>query len=685
MNILMVGEHPYAFTGNSHMMSAMLKQIDHSKHSVIVYANSRGYAAGFTHKFPCQIIEGGFNNDADYYGANGLITTLNEIPDIELVIFVGLDLWVYANVMKHIVDIKKRRKFLIASVFPWDIYGIRKDWLEWLKPIDFPCVYSQYGHMMLKGLVRNIRYFRPTMEDWEMFKPLDSEVKKAIRKKMFPTVSDDTIIFGSFIANQYRKDPQRLIRAFARAKRMQPNMCLYLHTEMNHPAGYNLPQYIKDCGLTEYDVFSKAQNKAYNTAGMVESYNMVDCYVNCSLQEGLNWTIVEAMLCGLPILCTRNSAQTELVDGVGIGVNCVEITYLPIMTESGQSWIETYAADSNELIKHMVAVASGDWNLKQLSERSLKKGSEWVNGMNNVNEIINEASIRYNTRTVTPKKKAILFMQHSSAGDVLMSTQCFKGLIKKHNMPIVYMTQKQFMDIVEGNPNVERVIEWDPYAAQDYTFVYDPHGEKILPGGWNNLDVKLYNMYPYFCGVPSDEMFIGQKEVDAELPDEYYIVHTTGGQAEYRTYSHMDVVIKRLGGYAIQIGGKNDLACKEAHIDLRGKLSFRETAWVMAKAKGAIVIDSFPAHLAGALGTPVVVLFGPAPARVTAPRAKAGRLVCLEPNKLDVCPITSNCWGSLEHVKCTTPCIDTINPLTVARKFKDLILEMEHDNLNEMS
>lgn len=58
----------------------------------------------------------------------------------------------------------------------------------------------------------------------------------------------------------------------------------------------------------------------------------------------------------------------------------------------------------------------------------------------------------------------------------------------------------------------------------------------------------------------------------------------------------------------------------------------------MKMAKAAVVIDSYPAHLAGAVGTPAVVLFGPAPARVTGPRSDDAKIICLEPNHLDVCP-----------------------------------------------
>jgi len=182
------------------------------------------------------------------------------------------------------------------------------------------------------------------------------------------------------------------------------------------------------------------------------------------------------------------------------------------------------------------------------------------------------------------------------------------------------------------------------------------------------LDVKLADMYPYFTKVKADKMFIKEIKPDIDLPEKYIIVHTTGG-SPYRIYAHMEMVVNKLDIPVIQIGSAGDMVCPSA-IDLRGKLSWNETAWVMKRAKAAVVVDSFPAHLAGALGTPVVVLFGPAPARVTGPIGDQSKIICLEANKLDVCKHLTNCYG---EIGCGSPCINTINPLTVKKALQSLM------------
>ncbi len=117
----------------------------------------------------------------------------------------------------------------------------------------------------------------------------------------------------------------------------------------------------------------------------------------------------------------------------------------------------------------------------------------------------------------------------------------------------------------------------------------------------------------------------------------------------------------------VQLGSGLDMACQKIHLDLREKLTWRQSAWIMKNAKGAVVIDSFLSHLAGVLGTPAVVLFGPAPARVTAPLGNLEKLTFLEPKKLDVCPVSTNCWRKPGENVCNSPCINTINHLLVAK------------------
>ena len=672
MRILFVGEHPLGYSGNSLMMNSILDQVDRDKHEISCFV---GYEpdqiTGDLFALNVPITAGaGEVPDGDYWGRDKLLRLIAS-TEIDLLMMIGLDIWRYVSIFKSIDKLRQDKGFKWAALFPYDLQTVRKDWLAWIKVLDFPYVYSQYGENLLKPHLPNIKYFRPPHRFMKRYVALSDKEKKDARHLFFPTVPEDRFVLGYVGANQHRKDVHRQVKAFMEAKKEVPDMSMYLHTEMK--AEFNLQQYFSDLGAKEGDVICKLPNTFYPLSKMIEMYSAIDCLINCSIQEGLGWTPLEAMLCGTPVIASNSTAHIEMIGNGGICVPASEEAYVILPTESGDSWIEGKRCSIDDM-KDAIILMATDVNFRLICAMNAQgRALGWMKEESNINNLLEEVEYESKHKIKIEKRKAILFAQHSAAGDVLMSTQCFKGIKERHpNMPLVYMTQKQFQGVVEGNPYIDEIIDWNPEETYRYEVIYNPHGEKILPGGWNNLDTKLADMYPYFCKVEADGMFINPVEIEERLPDEYIVVHTTGGVPKYRTYRHMDLVIKDVGLPVIQIGGVTDLVCRSATMDFRGKLTWREAAWVMWRAKAAVVVDSFVSHLAGCLQTPVIVLYGPAPARVVSPIGQ-GVIINLEPNKLDVCPILSSCWGHKEHDPCDSPCINTINPLMVRRTLQDLL------------
>ena len=533
----------------------------------------------------------------------------------------------------------------------------------------------------LKSHVPHIQYYRPRLNGWEQFKPLSSDERSAVKKEVFPNIPLSKMIFGFVGQNQIRKSPERLIKAFMEAKKENPNIVLYLHTDMN--GVYNLKQIAKDNGAQNGDLVMKQQGISYDRGKMPAIYNAIDCLVNCSMQEGLSWAPLEAMACGTPVIASVTTAQTELADKVGYPVPCDEISFVPMIGEEGNVSVESRACRVEAIRDAILTVAKDETLQQSMRMGGIERAKEWMAGTSNINDLLQTAGKK--PKPVS-KIEAVLFAQHSSAGDVLMTTQCLKGIKERHpNLPLVYMTQRAFAGILENNQYIDEIIEWDERLLRKFVIVYNPHGEKILPGGWNNLDVTLHSMYPYFTNVETDEIAIDQVApgiMTAErfptgdcIGDGYIVVHTTGGSKEYRAYPHMEQVIKGLSLPTVQVGGATDLRCN-ASLDLCGKTSWRESAWVMKYAKAAVVIDSFMSHLAGAVGTNVVVLYGPAPSRVVQPRMQHGaRLINLAPDMLKVCATLSHCWSNPPRgkVKCMSPCINSISPLAVSQALEGLL------------
>ena len=670
--VLFVGEHPHYHSGLGNMMSAILSQVNTDKYQPAGFCAPEMVTTSDVFSPPATTMMSASSTD-DSWGHARLVRLLQHV-DLDILCFVGIDIWTYQAAWGDIIRLRDAKKFKIIFIFPYDVQHLRLDWAKWAADCDLPCVYSQYGMNVLKDHVPALRYFKPPFLKHELFKPLPN--RAALRKKLFPTVPENHLIFGFVGKNQIRKCPERLLKAYVEAKRENPNIVLYLH--MNIDEGfYNLKQLARDFGAKSGDLLQKLPGD-YSVEKMVSVYNTLDCLVNCTIQEGLSWTPLEAMACGTPVIASDTTSQTELVIGAAEMVPCNDLAFIPVSTESGRAHIEAKVCRVKDIKDAILKVAADPQLRAEMSKKGIERAKAWVSDMGNINDLL-DAALAIKPQ---PKIQKVLFAQHSSAGDVLMTTQCFKGIKERHpKLSLVYMTQRIYQDIVKDNPYIDKIIDWDERLLKRYQVVYNPHGEHILPGGFNNLDVTLYSMYPYFCKVDAENLAIKQVlpkvhwlerfPAGEKIGDGYIVVHTTGRSQKYRSYPHMDVALKGIDLPVVQIGGPSDIRCK-SDLDLCGKLTWRESAWVMAHAKAAVVIDSFLSHLAGAVGTDAVVLYGPAPARVVSPKAQHGaEIVNIQPDMLATCKNMSHCWGT--NPACQSPCIHSISPMKIKKELLKLL------------
>ena len=675
--VLFVGEHPWSSTGNANMMAALLEQVDCSQYEVSCFLvndiHPRDVPNLFT-PFPFPFISAKL--DGDHWGQKALVELI-QIHDFDIMVMVGIDIWRYLEMFHMIEEIREKKKFNWVTLFPYDLTHTRKDWLTWINFVQFPMVYSVYGLEMLHNAIPKVQYFRPPLHNAKAFKPVIGTEKFEFRNKFFPDISKDSLLFGFIGANQIRKGIPRMIQGFAKACQVLPNIYLYLHTD---PKGvFNIKQLIVDSGIPEGRIRYKGEGIKIDQKWLVNLYQCFDVSINCSFQEGLSWTVLEAMLCGIPVIASNSTAHKELLEGdCGYLVPANDLEQVPLMTASGPSYVNTVGCNPDAICEGILQLATDSEIRKQYSSAGLSKALDWVANTNHVSDLL---EAQENPSVV---EDAILFAQHSSAGDVLMTTRALRGLKERHKgLRLVYMTQPCYFGLLESNPYIDELIPWDGKKLKGfYKYTYKPHYDKILRGGWNQLDVRLTDMYHTLCEVEPGEMFLKETgPVPGLLPNQYIVVQTSGGDAYYRTYKHMDDALEMIDPEGknlkvVHIGGKQDLGLTYPHIDLRGKLNWNESAWVMRHAKAALVIDSFPAHLAGYTGTPVVVLFGPAPARVTQPHKcnPATPMTFIEPNRLQACPFTTSCWGNAGKDVCLNPCINTINPREVADCFIQILV-----------
>lgn len=684
--ILFVGESPLGCTGNGNFMRALINQVDNEKYQIVCYVvgTNRLLRHDIFSRKNFNIIPA--DGAQDKWNGAKLLHLIKENP-IDAVVFVGIDVWVYAPIFHEIQNMKVSRGFKMIGIHPYDSPFPRKDWIGWFDMLDVPCVYSEFGYNLVKEHLPRVKYFRPPLFAHEIFHNIKDK-KSEFRHKYFPTIGDG-FLFGFVGNNQVRKDPQKAILAYSMVKKKYPDSYLYMH--LNTSAGvYNLVQCALDAGLKSGDLIAKSgdPDSWVSLPQMVEIYNCFDALLNCSLQEGLSWTLVEAMLCGIPVIATDTTAQTELVKNTGVLVPCEDLTYMPVFTEKGQSWIWAKSCNADDLAKAMEQIITDEKLRERCVTRGYDKAEKWLEGVSNINDLLDE-TFEQPDQTITPRlptgvKDEIVFAQHSSAGDVLMTTKCFKGIREIYDdRPLTFMTQRHYMDIVEGNPNLKEVIPWDEQEFNTFRFRLNPHQERILPGHWGrNCNSILSDFYWKILMVNPEPIYVAKvtppEDVLKELTFSKFqqdkkvcIVHTTGGDPAFRTYKYMGEVCKELRDKytTIQVGGKTDFDAF-AEIDLRGRLTWRQTAWLMDVAEISINVDSFVSHLAGAFGVSQIVLFGSGNAVVVRPDQVKGDLICMVPDYVMDCPGLGPCSGSIRT--CPHPCTGVHDPQEILKNVEVL-------------
>ena len=231
-------------------------------------------------------------------------------------------------------------------------------------------------------------------------------------------------------------------------------------------------------------------------------------------------------------------------------------------------------------------------------------------------------------------KERILYAMPETAGDVLLSTAVVAGIAKKHpDASIYFATTEKYMNILEGNPHIKKVIKYsnslmdyrvaegNNQDAGHFKMCFNPYilTQKIPHWLHNGYGKHLMDVYADMCGVKAGNVFIEKKKPETlklnelDWESDFITVHT-GTSLAIKNYYNMQGLIKYCRLPIVHVGGKEDPPLnnimQHGVYDLRGQTSPQELAWILSKSKLHIGMDSFPAHVAAAVGTDCVTLFG---------------------------------------------------------------------------
>jgi ADP-heptose:LPS heptosyltransferase len=158
------------------------------------------------------------------------------------------------------------------------------------------------------------------------------------------------------------------------------------------------------------------------------------------------------------------------------------------------------------------------------------------------------------------------------------------------------------------------------------------------------------------------------------LPRPYVVVHPTASVPSRSISSaQTDEVVNALaeaGWHVVVTGGPTEVADQRRPLprvtDLRGRTTLHELAHVLAGARCAVAVNSGPAHLAAAVGTPVVSLFAPVvPVERWGPWGVPNRVLGDQ---------VASCRGTRAR-ECPTeghPCLSSVSPAHVVAAVREL-------------
>lgn len=314
-----------------------------------------------------------------------------------------------------------------------------------------------------------------------------------------------------------------------------------------------------------------------------------------------------------------------------------------------------------------------------------------------------------------------LVVQTAHLGDVILTTPLLEALARKHG-PVDVVTAPASPPLLETHPSVNRVYPFDKRGVgfgvfdsirvarqlrkRQYDVVYLPHrslrsamlarlakirhriGFSDSPGRFLYTESRtrkgaheIERIFSLLGEGEPNRTSLALEETDRsaavralrdqsiDVADDYIVVAPGAAWKTKRWPFYKELVHQLRHEFrVVAVGSDADRGlCGEPSrgdfADLAGNLSIRESAAVIERAKLAVVNDSAPLHLAGAVGTPVVAVFGPtAPSQGFRPRGPRDQVAEIDGLWCRPCSRHGRSFCPL----LTHQCMRTLSPATVA-------------------
>lgn len=221
-----------------------------------------------------------------------------------------------AGVYTRLAAIKSRKKgtCVIYTAHGFHFYkgAPKKNWLLYY-PIEKLCArltdklitICEEDYKLAKNKFKtNVYHIHGVGANSEKYYVFDDKQKMSVRKEL--GISDDTKVIvnvGELLPN---KNQRTAILAMKDVVKKYPTAKLFIAG--NGPELDNLTNLVKESKLEKNVEFL-----GY-TLDLDKYFNVSECLVACSIREGLGLNVIEAMMCGNPIVASINRGHNELVN-----------------------------------------------------------------------------------------------------------------------------------------------------------------------------------------------------------------------------------------------------------------------------------------------------------------------------------------------------------------------------------
>ncbi len=264
----------------------------------------------------------------------------------------------------------------------------------------------------------------------------------------------------------------------------------------------------------------------------------------------------------------------------------------------------------------------------------------------------------------------VLIIRFSSIGDIVLCSPVLRNLKNKFpDLKIDVLTKKDFAFVWEGNPHIHKILKWGDsedtqvWKQAPYELILDLHNNlrsrRVKIARWDCPSLTLnkqnfrkmlfvafkkpilkikpiverYADMLNLLGIEDDHLgldFYGVQKFENDktrsvgfdaLPETYIAIALGGSfatkQIPLKTYRRFFNHAEAKGPFVL-LGGSGDMSTAEALttefpnkcINLTGKLTLGQSAWVVQKAQVLCSGDTGLAHIGAALGVPILWIWG---------------------------------------------------------------------------